>query len=178
MRFSIILIAIIFVFLPLSDLYAGTIYSWTDKNGTKKYSNTAPEEDVENLKVIEEMPISEEDVKNPGGIEETSHSETDDNAIDIDNDELSHYLKEMEIKKKQPQIKTEEEKNKTADDPFNEKILTEKRRLQGEIDRIEKLAVGPSLSIARKNAMIKQFQDKLDLLEKSPEEYFGASETE
>jgi len=169
MRFSMILFVIIFVFLPLSDLYGGTIYSWTDENGIKKYSNTAPEEGVEHLEVIEEIPISE----------------TGDSGINVDEEELSHVIRELEVENRiselrteQQSIKTEEEKNKIADDPFNEKIWTEKKRLQGEIDRIKKLAVGRSLSLARKNAMIKQFQDKLDLLEGSPEEYFSVNETE
>ena len=169
MRFSIILIAIIFVFLQLPDLYAGTIYSWTDKNGIKKYSNTAPEEDVEHLEVIEEMPLSE----------------TSNTDIEVDEEGLGQADRELEVdnriselKTEQQQIKNEEKKNKIADGPLNEKIQAEKIRLLEKIDHIEKLAVGRSLSLARKNAMIKQFRDKLDLLEKSPEEYFSVGETE
>jgi len=169
MRFSTILIAIIFVFLQLPDLYADTIYSWTDKNGIKKYSNTAPEEDVKHLEVIEEMPISE--TSNPD-------IEVDEEGLGQADRELEVDNRISELKTEQQQIKNEEKKNKIADGPLNEKIQAEKIRLLEKIDRIEKLAVGRSLSLARKNAMIKQFRDKLDLLKRSPEEYFNVGETE
>ena len=182
MRFSLVLLTIVFLSQPISNLYGEAIYSWTDKNGIKKFSNTAPEEDVENLEVLAEMPHSEAvDTGIEDDVNEISRSKNTDNDINIDDDELNHYIKEMEVKKKQEEqeeIEAEKEENRIADDRFNQKIQKEQERLQGEIDRIEKLAVGPSLSIARKNAMIKQFQDKLDLLESSPEEYFNTNETE
>jgi hypothetical protein len=152
------------MFLQLPDLYADTIYSWTDKNGTKKHSNTAPEEDVEHLEVIEEMPLSE----------------TSNTDIEVDEEGFGQADRELEVDNRISELKTEQQqiKNKIPDGPLNEKIQAEKIRLLEQIDRIEKLAVGRSLSLARKNAMIKQFRDKLDLLERSPEEYFSVSETE
>ncbi len=108
-------------------------------------------------------------------------SETVDADVDIEEDELSRHLKEVEaqkIKTEQQRIDAEKEEKNIIEAKVNEKIQAEKERLLGEIDSIEKLAVGSSLSLARKNAMIKQFQDKLDLLEKSPEEYFSSGKAE
>ena len=93
MRFSTILIAIIFVFLRLPDLYADTIYSWTDKNGIKKYSNTAPEEDVEHLEVIEEMPLSE----------------TSNTDIEVDEEGFGQADRELEVDNRISELKTEQQ---------------------------------------------------------------------
>jgi len=168
MRFSIVLPVIILIFLQYSHVGAGTIYSWTDKNGIKKFSNTEPEDNVGHVEVIEETPISE-----AGNIDIKADEEE---LVDIIESEPEVENRNNGFSTKQKQIKNREDK--IIDEPFNEKIQAEKRRLQGEIDRIEKLAVGRSLSLARKNAMIKQFQDKLALLEKSPEEYFEVKDTE
>jgi len=58
---------------------------------------------------------------------------------------------------------------------LNKKIQAEKERLQNEIRRIKQLAAGGTFSLAMKKSKIKEYQEKLDLLERSPEEYFAAN---
>jgi len=167
MRLLLLLIAVLFVLFWNSNPYAGTIYSWADENGIKKFSNTVPE-NVEHFEVIEEMPLSDTgdtDIPADGG-----------ELMDIEREPVAeNRITGIHVSQKPAETGPE---NNNMDERLNEKIQTEKIRLQGEIDRIEKLAVGRSLSLARKNAMIRQFQDKLNLLEKSPEKYFEAEDTE
>ncbi|MFZ5568948.1 MAG: DUF4124 domain-containing protein [Thermodesulfobacteriota bacterium] len=147
-------------------LQAG-FYSWTDENGVKRYSDTAPDETAADVKVHAEIPSDgqEATVSSPNGNQPTP-------ADWKDGDVYQELEREKALKKQ----KAEEEKAQAARAEWEGKIQAEKDRLQGEIDRIRQLAVGPSLSIALKNARIKEFQDRLDILEKSPEDYFGKKE--
>ncbi len=154
----------VLVFLLTTDLSAG-IYSWTDENGVKQFSNTGPDQTAKDVEVHQEIksadPAEGKNVRSDGG-------EWDDNAPK-GNSIYDDLAREKELRKQ----KSEAERKQAAQEEWEQKIRAEKERLQGEIDRIQQLAVGPSLSIALKNARIKQFQDKLNTLEKSPEEYFG-----
>jgi hypothetical protein len=167
MRFFAVLLIIIFGSLSNSNSYAGTIYSWTDKNGVKKFSNTSPEGDVEHFEVIEEMPLLQTGNTNSEAGEEGLGDVTQEPEIENRTNVLNTIEK---------QIQPQETENNNIDEQLNIKIQEEKRRLQEEIDRIDKLAVGKNFSLPRKNSMIKDLQDKLELLEKSPEKYFGVSE--
>ncbi|RPJ82513.1 MAG: DUF4124 domain-containing protein [Deltaproteobacteria bacterium] len=167
MRFITVLLITILGFLPNFNSYAGTIYSWTDKNGVKKFSNTSPEGDVEHFEVIEEMPLLQTDNTNSESGEEEPADVTQEPEIENSTSVFSTI--EM-------QFRPQETENNNIDEEFTIKIQTEKKRLQEEIDRIDKLAVGKNFSLPRKKSMMKDLQDKLELLEKSPEKYFGVSE--
>jgi len=148
------------LFVP--DLNAGSIYTWTDENGVKRYSNAAPDEDPKDLKVINEIP----------------HTQADKEQSRQNSEKLEQVLEELkaaEIEREQKNKKIDAEKKKSALDTLNKKVLLEKERLQNEIRRIEQLAIGGPYSLAMKKSKIKEYQDKLDLLERSPEEYFGTS---
>lgn len=169
MRSITILLIIIFGFLLNSNSYADTIYSWTDKNGVKKFSNTSPEEDVEHFEVIEEMPLLQTGNTNS----QTGEEETGDGGQEPEIENRTSVFSTIE-----KQVQPQETENINRDEGLNIKIQTEKKRLQEEIDRIDKLAVGKNFSLPRKNSMMKDLQDKLELLEKSPEKYFGVNEEE
>ena len=161
------------LFVP--DLNAASIYTWTDENGVKRYSNSAPNEDPKDVKVINEIP----------------HTQADEEMSRQNSEKLEQVLEEQkaaEIERKQKNKKIDAEKKKTAIEALNKKVLLEKERLQNEIRRIEQLPTGfrryknkkgqtiairNSFSLAMKKSKIKEYQDKLDLLESSPEKYFG-----
>ncbi len=148
------------LFVP--DLKAGSIYTWTDENGVKRYSNAAPNKDPKHVKVIDEIP----------------HTQADKEQSRQNSERLEQVLGELEaaeIEREKKNKKIDAEKKKTAIDTLNKKVLLEKERLQNEIRRIEQLAIGRPYSIAMKKSKIKEYQDKLDLLERSPEEYFGTN---
>jgi len=60
MKILIIFFLLLFVYITSPNLNAD-IYSWTDENGKKHYSNVAPPDKLNNVKNIEE--ISNDDVK-------------------------------------------------------------------------------------------------------------------
>lgn len=156
------LCGIVLLFIP--DLHADRIYSWTDENGVKRYSNTEPSDNAKDVEIIKEIPHTQDDDKKS----EQGESELEQ-LIDEHEAESSAETIEREEKNK----KIEAEKKKVAQDKLNKKIRTEKERLQNEIKRIEQLAVGRSFSLAMKKSKLKEYKEKIDLLERSPEEYFA-----
>lgn len=174
MRFMIGLFVIIFLSLPNFNSHADTIYSWTDQDGVRKFSNLSPEGDVEDFEVIEEVPLSETaDTR-----DETVEEETVDlvQEPEIENEDID--LRTMEIQIPPQETESEETVNNDIEEQSDLKIEAEKTRLREEINRIDQLAVGKGLSLPRKNTMIQNLQDQLELLDKSPEEYFGAGNSE
>ncbi len=165
MKYLPLLVLSVFVLLFITDLNADNIYSWTDENGVRQYSNIAPDKDRKDVEIIKEIPHTQDDEKKSGQAT---------NELDRVLDELEVENRAAEIEREEKDKKIEAEKNKAAQDKLNKKIQTEKERLQKEIRRIEQLASGGTFSLAMKKFKIKEYQEKLDLLERSPEEYFAA----
>jgi chromosome segregation ATPase len=165
MKYLPILIISLLVLLFITDLNADNIYSWTDENGVRQYSNTAPGNDAKDVEIIKEIPHTQDDEKKSG---------QDANELDRVLDELEAENKAAKIEREEKEKEIEAEKNKAAQDKLNKKIQAEREHLQNEIKRIEQLALGGTFSIAMKKAKIKEYQEKIDLLERSPEEYFAA----
>lgn len=143
------------------------IYMWTDQDGVKRYSDTPPDE------TAEKVTVSQEVVSKP--VEEKT-ADMEDAELKRAVQELEPATKAAETESKPEQQQVRAEKKTAAPTDLERRIQAEKERLQSEIDRIEQLAVGPSLSIALKQAMLKEYKDKLEALEKSPETYFGTEE--
>ena len=166
MKYIPILVLSGLVLLFITDLNADNIYSWTDENGVRQHSNTAPGKDAKDVKIIKEIPHTQDDEKKSG---------QDANELDRVIDELEAKNRAAKIEREEKEKEIEAEKNKAAQDKLNKKTQTEKERLQNEIRRIEQLASGGTFSLAMKKSKIKEYQEKLDLLERSPEEYFAAN---
>jgi hypothetical protein len=164
MKYLPILGLIGLVFLFITDLNADNIYSWTDENGVRQYSNTAPGNDAKDVEIIKEIPHTQDDEKKSG---------QSANELDRVLDELEAENRAAEIEREEKDKKIEAEKNKAAQDKLNKKIQTERERLYNEIRRIEQRSTR-NFSVGMKKLKIKEYQEKLDLLESSPEEYFAA----
>ena len=166
MKYLPILVLSILLLLFITDLNADKIYSWTDENGVRQYSNTAPGNDAKDVEIIKEIPHTQDDEKKSG---------QDANELDRVLDELEAENRAAEIEREEKDKKIEAEKKKAAQDKLNKKIQTEKERLQSEIRRIEQRGFGRAFTPGMKKLKIKEYQKKLDLLERSPEEYFDAN---
>jgi hypothetical protein len=176
MKFFLILWFIGQCLLFVSDINAGSIYTWTDENGIKHYSNEEPSEDHKDVKVTKEIPHTQMDIEKT-----RQNSEKLEQVIQ----ERDTENKTAEIEKEQINKKIEAEKKKATKEAMDKKVLLERERLQNEIRRIEKRPTGfrrvkgkpisNPFSLAMKKAKIKEYQDKLELLERSPEEYFGTN---
>jgi len=158
MKYLPILGLIGLVLLFITDLNAENIYSWTDENGVRQYSNAAPGKDAKDVKIIKGIPHTQDDER------KSRQREAENRAAEI----------EREIEREENDKKIEAEKKKAAQDKLNKKIQAEKERLQNEIRRIEQRSTR-NFSLGMKKSRIKEYQEKLDLLERSPEEYFAAN---
>ena len=90
--------------LFVSDLNAGSIYTWTDENGVKHYSNEEPSEDQKDVKVINEIP----------------HSQMDTEKLRQNSEKLEQVIEEREAEKKAAEIGKEQK---------IKKLRREKRKL-------------------------------------------------
>ncbi len=82
--------------------------------------------------------------------------------------EAEEYLQEKENAKKAAEAKAQSKK----DAALSEKIEVESQRIIAEMDGIRQRGIGSGFSQGMKDNLLKQLQDKLDLLTSDPEAYF------
>jgi len=155
----------VFIFFLSFQAHAGKIYSWTDENGVKQYSNTRPGEGAGDIDVMDETPG------------DPRHSDKNRERQKLINNLKSHNEaadEERKAEEEERDAKKAEEKEQARKE-IAPKVEAEKNRLLEEIKMYENRAVGPTFSLALKNSLIKKLKDKLALLEASPEKYFESN---
>jgi len=150
---------IVFIIMIASPLEAN-IYSWTDSNGVKHFSNSPPPSD-ENSSIDVHREIAYDRA-------------ADEERWDLDRkewEELKQNLEETEnqiIQEKYSGGNTEESQS------LAEKIKNEKFRLELEITRLEKKpAISFAYDMDGKRAAIAFYRSRLKELETNPERYFN-----
>jgi len=138
------------------------IYTWTDKNGVKRFSDRQPE-GVKHYDTIRISPGQSE----VGATAGDSRSEYDQM---IENIRQEKQLTEQE-RIQAGADRVSEEKRK-ADTRKKERIEDERRHLQEMIDDLKKRPTGRAYSQNLKNAQIGEIEKQLDKLKNSPDEYF------
>ncbi|MCB2168455.1 MAG: DUF4124 domain-containing protein [Deltaproteobacteria bacterium] len=144
---SIILFASVLV---TGQLYAGSVYYWTDDNGVRHYSNTGIPDDVE------AVDVQPEEAPSPQAFETSDISDTDSEPSDMTPSERD----------------AEQADEKQTDDRLAAKVEKEQQRLESEIKKIKGFSIGKSFSPGMKSAMIKPLEEQLALLQADPERYF------
>jgi hypothetical protein len=144
---SVILFASVFV---TGQLYAGSVYYWTDDNGVRHYSNTGIPDDVE------AVDVQPEEVPSPQAFETSDISDTDSETSDATPSERD----------------AEQADEKRTDDRLAAKVEKEQQRLESEIKEIKGLSIGKSFTQGMKDARIRPLQEQLALLQADPERYF------
>ena len=151
--------AIVFIFMTALPLEAN-IYSWTDSNGVKHFSNSPPPSD-ENSSIDVHREI-------------TYDRAADEERWDLDRkewEELKQNLEETEnqiIQERYSGGNTEESQS------LAEKIKDEKFRLELEITRLEKKpAISFAYDMDGKRAAIAFYRSRLKELETNPQMYFS-----
>lgn len=163
---SYVLYITVFVFFLSSHAYAGKVYSWTDENGVKQYSNTEPAGGVGDVEITDEM---------PGDPRYSDKNQERQKIIDGLKSRNQAAEDERKIEEEKREAKKAEEKAKSQKE-ISGKVQAEKNRLLAEINTYEQRAVGPTFSLALKNSIIQKLKDKLALLEESPETYFESQD--
>jgi hypothetical protein len=159
MRIAVIFFSILFIVPGAATLYA-EIYSWTDENGVKHYSNAPP----------------------PSGVNATlkfNEYQTDDAAdqkrTESDKQELQALVNEIEAEEARVQAEQKRrEKEAEANKPPSEEelIAVEKKRLLDKIEMLEAQPLEYYGSFRNKLTTIGFYKYRLEALLEDPKKYF------
>ena len=150
--------AILLILLVSASLNA-EIYTWTDENGVKHYSNTPP--DQENAEVKFE--------------EYKYDKKADKRRTEDENEELESLIKDIEHterKEKAAEEKRAAEAEKNRPPTMEERIEDERKRLQDKIVELQEQPLEYFGSFDNKRNRIGFYKYRLEALEQDPEEYF------
>jgi hypothetical protein len=159
MKFTVIFFAILFIIPGATTLYA-EIYSWTDDNGVKHYSNAPPPEDVNATIKFNEYQTDDA---------------ADQKRTQSDKKELQALIQEIEAEEARVQA---EQKRKEAEAEANkqpseeELIEAEKQRLLDKIEMLEAQPLDFYGSFRNKLMTIGFYKYRLEALLQNPEKYF------
>lgn len=151
--------AVVLVPMHVSQLEAN-IYSWTDRNGVKHFSNSPPPAD-ENESVDAHREIAYD-------------READEKRWELDRKEWEELKQNLEKTEKQIIQERYSEENAEDSQGMAEKIKNERFRLELEISRLEKTPAN-SFAYERdgKRAAIAFYKSRLKELETNPARYFN-----
>jgi hypothetical protein len=158
-----IIISSLMALLLLFDISAATakIYTWTDADGVKRYSNAAPPEGAVNVKTIDEIPADE-------ATDDPQREEYDRMVEDASQNADEHFKQQSEDKAKEEEADQERQLEK-----LNQRVSQERARLQKQIDAIRSRGLGPNFTNGMKANQVKQVEEKIHRLESDPESYFN-----
>ena len=153
-----IILAILFILLCSASLNA-EIYSWTDENGVKHYSNTPPDKDNATVDFKEYKHDQKAD----------SRRSKDENKV------LESLIKDMERtdrQEKEAAKKRAAEAEKNRPPTKEERIEAERKRLTDKITELREMPLEYFGSFDNKRNRIGFYKYRLEALEQDPDEYF------
>ena len=151
-RFILIGFAALFM-LGATTALAGTIYTWTDADGVKRYANSPPPEDVANVQTIDEVQYDDAGA-------DRQRQEFERMVEDASREADRHFDRQAGEKARQAAARKRREQSEQ-----NLKVEAERARLMKEIEAIEQRGYSPTFTQGMKENLIKQVQDKIDQLE-------------
>ena len=157
MNRTIVLILLVLSLMLVNVVLAGTIYTWTDADGVKRYSNTEPPEGAKNVKTIEEVQTSKD---SSDQIRQNYDRMVEEASQDADR----QFQEQAEKKAREAEAEQKRKLEKQA-----QQIEQEREKLQQEIEAIQHRGLSPTFSAGQKEYLIKQIQDKIDQLNKKLE---------
>ncbi|MCB2147903.1 MAG: DUF4124 domain-containing protein [Deltaproteobacteria bacterium] len=147
-------------FLFGSTIFADTIYTWTDAGGVKRYSNSQPPEDAENVQTIQEIPYNQRS-------DDQQRREYDRMVEDASKGADRHFEEQADKKAQEEEARQQQQLEAQA-----RRIEQERAKLQKEIDDIQGRGLSRTFSPGQKEYLIRQIQEKIDQLENNPDDYF------
>jgi hypothetical protein len=157
-KLSTIICTIFFIILGAANLSA-EIYTWTDENGVKHFSNAPP--DVENARV---------DFK-----EYEYDKKADKRRTEEENEELESLIKDIEHTERKEKAAAEKkaaEAEKNRPPTTAERIEAERKRLIDKINELEEMPLDYFGSFSNKRNRIGFYKYRLEALEQNPDKYF------
>jgi len=150
-------VSLVLVMMVATPLLADSVYSWTDEDGVRHYSNTGIPPGVQQA---DERP---EENSSPPAIEpgqSSGNAGRSANALgpeSVDTPEEEAAAADSE---------------KKMDQRLAARVEKERQRLGAEIKRIQGFGIGKSFTPGMKDAMIRPLREQLALLNADPERYF------
>lgn len=154
---TIIVICLIFA----GGVGADSVYSWTDENGVRVFSDTPPDASVKDLTETEKIETDE--------AKEQQSKENYNRMVKQANQQSEEEFEA--VQEKNARIKAEQQENK--DHALKQKIDAEMQRLEAEIVKIQSRGLGPNFTQGMKDNLTNQVQEKMAELSASPEAYFN-----
>ena len=161
MKRSAVLVFIIMLWV-CPCLAGENIYTWTDNNGVKRFSDRQPD-DVKHYDTIRISPDQSKYGVPDGG----SRSEYDQMI-----ERVRQEQQQTEQERFQAGADRATEEKRDEDAHKKERIEAERRQLQEKLDDLKKRPTGRTYSQSLKNARIEEIEKQLDKLKNSPDEYF------
>jgi len=158
-RIGIVSLIALFFLLGSTVVYA-TIYTWTDANGVKRYSNSQPPENAKNVQTIEETHSNQ-------NADAQNRQEYDRMVEDASKNADRQFERQAEKKAQEAAARQKQQQMEQA-----QRVARERDRLQKKIDAIKNRGLGPTFTTGMKANLIKQVQDRIDRLESDPKAYF------
>jgi hypothetical protein len=150
-------IAMVMVFIFAGLTASGVqaeIYSWTDENGVKHYSHTPPPDRSVPVKTAPEIQPS---------------PTTDQEIEKINEENIDAILEELEKEEQASDPKPAETQKSPS---RQERIATEKEKLEEKIAWVEQLPPEAFTNMRSKQAIIGRYRYRMDQLDTNPDEYF------
>ena len=157
MKFFATIAGVVFALLCFSTVDA-EIFSWTDENGVKHYSNAPPTD-------IDEVQVEFKEYKTNKSAAQDS-SETQDEGLE----ELLRDIEKDERKEKAAQQRRKSAQNQQQ--TLKQRIENEKSRLTEKIAELEEKPLDYFGSQRNKISRIGYYKYKLEELNENPEKYF------
>ncbi|MEE4261947.1 MAG: DUF4124 domain-containing protein [Desulfobacteraceae bacterium] len=154
-----IVLAVTLTVLGFADSKA-EVYTWTDENGVKHFSDTPPAEAKGAKPVFKEYKYDE--------AADRQRTESDEKDIQRDITEINREYEEAEKEKKQQ----EEEAEANRQPSMEERVEDERTKLNLKIAELESLPLDHFGSQNNKIRSIGYYKYRLADLEKDPEKYF------
>lgn len=161
MRRMIVFSLTALVFMLGSPVFSGTIYTWTDADGVKRFTNTPPPDDAKDVQTMQELQDDQVGVD--------PEREAFDRMVEDAGQSADRYFEEQAEKKDQDA----QSQGGRQQQAMDRRVAQERAALQAEIDALEGRALSRTFSLGMKKNLIQAVQEKIDQLEDDPEAYFG-----
>jgi hypothetical protein len=152
------LIGICILLCLVPPVIAGTIYTWTDSEGKKHFSDQPPPQTVTEFKKMEAA---------PGATGQTDDSSARRQSYDRMIEEARKESRRSEELRRRVEKAREIEEKRKAEEKRRAAIEPERQRIEKEIQDIENRALSPTLTKGMKEAQIEKLRKELEALKAS-----------
>lgn len=148
------LLGLFLSFLFVNVGLAGTIYTWTDADGVRRYSNAQPPEGAENVQTIDEVQSKQHNTEQV--------RQEYDRMVEEASQEADRHFEEQAEK----QAKAREAARQREQEKHRQQLEQKRQELQQELESIRNRGLSTTFSAGQKEYLMKQVQDQIDRIDK------------